>query len=156
MYGKKNSKKLKIWFFQKISIFCLLVTSKMICFHNLEVPRLDLGHFSGKIFDDVFEIFGRGPKSHFWSKNAKMKKVPKFFSPSLFYWLDDSNEYKNMSKSHKNDENIKIFTFGKLRLYFSFQRVGLKIDLLWVLKTVFWWNQRTSRLPMDHPNSGNG
>ena len=77
---QKISKKLKIWFFQKISIFCLLVTSKMICFHNLEVPRLDLGHFSGKIFDDVFEIFGRGPKSHFWSKNAKNEKnCQKFF-----------------------------------------------------------------------------
>ena len=52
----------------------------MICFHNLEVPRLDLDHFSGKIFDDVFEIFGRGPKSHFWSKNAKNEKnCQKFF-----------------------------------------------------------------------------
>ena len=51
----------------------------MICFHNLEVLRLDLGHFSEKNFDHVFEIFGWGPKLHFWSKNAKNEKNCKNF-----------------------------------------------------------------------------
>ena len=115
----------------------------MTCFHTLEVPSYKLGHFLGKNFDYVFEIFGSGPKSQFGQK---------ILSPSLRCRTDDSNEYRNFTKTPKNGEKIKIFIFGNWGLIFSFKRVGLKIDLLWVLKRVFWWNNCTSRLPMDHPN----
>ena len=68
---RKKIKKIFFSFFQFFSIFCLLVTSEMTCIHNLEVLTITLGHFWGKNFDHVFEIFGSGPKSHFGQKMQK-------------------------------------------------------------------------------------
>ena len=68
---RKKNQNFFFSFFQFFSIFCLLVTSEMTCIHNLEVLTITLGHFWGKNFDHVFEIFGSGPKSHFGQKMQK-------------------------------------------------------------------------------------
>ena len=97
--GKKlDRKKIKNFFFsffQFFSIFCLLVTSEMTCIHNLEVLTITLGHFWGKNFDHVFEIFGSGPKSHF---GQKMQKNWKNWKKNFTNFLALSRRFQRVQK----------------------------------------------------------